>query len=247
MGAPADRRRLGDLRIAAAISLLAAGIAVGGPAAAGSFQVNPVNIALPANRQSTSLTVRNSDTEAVSVHVVTYRWTQENGRDVYSPTGNVIASPPIFTIAPGAVQLVRIGLKTRTGGAYRVILEEIPRQQRTGAQIQVALRLNLPLYLLPAGHGEAALSWTAWRDGSGGLFVEGRNSGSLHAQVLELAAATETGRRTILSQEMGVILPNSARRWKIGNQPGFRAGAPVTLEVRSPAGATKANLLVEQR
>ena len=247
MGAPAERRRHSGPRIAAAMGLLFAGIAAAGPAAAGSFQVNPVNINLPADRQSTSVTIRNSDTEPVSVHVVTFRWTQENGRDVYSPTTDVIASPPIFTIAPGATQLVRVGLKARTGGAYRVILEEIPRQLRSRTEIQVALRLNLPLYLLPAGRGEAALSWSAWRDGAGDLIVEGRNSGSLHAQVLEIAAAGESGRRTILSQEMGVILPSSARRWKAGKQPGFGAGGPVTLEVRSPAGETKANLLVEQR
>jgi fimbrial chaperone protein len=228
------------------VAFLTSGLAIAAPASAGSFQVNPVNLSLPADRQSTSLTVRNSDDEPVSVHVLTYRWTQENGRDVYTETDNVVVSPPIFTIEPGATQLVRVGLKARSGDAYRVILEEIPRPHPDRSQIEVALRLNLPLYVLSDRAGGPELSWSAWRDGGGDLFVEARNKGARHAQILEIAAAADSGRRTILSQEMGVILPASARRWKIGNPPGFRAGAPMRLDVRSPAGEMQTDLLVEQ-
>src|SRR3990170_3108661 len=85
-------------------------IACAGPASAGSFTVNPVNITLPAGRQAASLTLTNSDAAPVSVLVQTYAWTQVDGVDVHTPTDNIIASPPIFTIAPGKTQLVRIGL-----------------------------------------------------------------------------------------------------------------------------------------
>lgn len=217
------------------------------PVSAASFSVNPVNINLPADRQAASLTLTNSDAAPVSVRVLTYAWTQVDGIDVRTPTDNVIASPPIFTMAPGKSQLVRVGFKSRPpAGAYRVIFEEIPREKPVENGIQVNLRLDLPLYLRPKGGGKAQLSWRAWRDGNGELFVEGRNSGSAHGQVLELSAE-QGGKRQHLSRQMGVVLPASARFWKIGKRPELQAGAPLVLTVRSSTGETKTQIILEQR
>jgi fimbrial chaperone protein len=230
--------------VAAALALLGwAGLAA--PAIAGSFQVNPVNITLVGDQRTASLTIRNSEAVPVAVRVATYRWTQENGRDVYAPTGDLIVSPPIFTIPAGASQLVRVGLRERGGRAYRVILEEIPRRL-PGASIQIALRLNLPLYILPPGGGKPALSWSLWKDPSGDTFIEGRNAGTAQAQILGFAALDREGRRTILSQEMGVILPDSTRYWRIGKRPDLSIGAHASIEVRNPAGVTNAQLVVER-
>lgn len=217
-----------------------------GPAAAGSFAVNPVQISLPADRRATSLTVTNSDTVPVSIRVAAYAWTRVDGSDVYSETGNVIASPPIFSIAPGKTQLIRIGLRKPGAGAYRVIIEEIPSDAPAEGQIRVALRLNLPLYVTPKGGGKAELSWSAWRDRSGDLFVEARNRGAVHGQVVELSA-DRGGTTDILSKQMGVVLPGSARRWKVGKQPAIQAGLPLLLKVRSPTSETQTRILVEQR
>lgn len=225
-------------------ALVAAGVAA--PAAAGSFQVNPVNLTLPADRQSTSLTIRNNDSAPVAVRVETFGWSQQEGRDVYSPTGDVIVSPAIFTIAPGAVQLVRVGLRARTAKAYRVIFDEIPHKQSTGA-VQVALRLNLPLYLAAEPGAKPALSWTLRRSPAGEMVIEGRNTGPVQAQILGFEVEDADGRRTILSQDMGVILPASARYWKAGVHPDLKAGSSLLLRVRNSAGVTQSKIVVEQR
>src|SRR5687767_11493520 len=100
-------------------------IAAAPPVSAGSFQVNPVNLVMPTGRNATSVTIKNSDTSPVAVRVLAYRWTQQDGQDVYSETSDVIASPPIFTIGAGQTQLVRVGLRKRDSSkAYRVIVEE---------------------------------------------------------------------------------------------------------------------------
>src|SRR3954470_12925572 len=179
----------GGLVLAAVFAALA-GLAA--PVTAGSFQVNPVTLTLPADRQSTSLTIRNNDTAPVAVRVETFGWSQPEGRDVYTATGDVIVSPAIFTIAPGAVQLVRVGLRARNAKAYRVVFEEIPRPHSTGS-IQVALRLNLPLYLAPAAGAKPALSWTLRRGPSGDMVVEGRNAGAAQAQILGLEVEDGAG------------------------------------------------------
>lgn len=207
------------------------------PALAGSFQVNPVQIVLQPGRTITSLTIRNTDPQQpVSVRVLTYRWTQVNGDDVYAPTDDLIASPPIFTIPANAQQLVRVGLRRGTpGAAYRVILEEIPRPSRENV-IQVALRLNLPLYLLTAAGGNPAVRWSASRDATGEIILEGRNDGAARAQVTAIGLMDPAGGRTALTTSMGVILPASMRRWRVGNHPQLRVGSDLQLNIRSSRG-----------
>jgi len=112
--------------------ILGAGFAI--PASAGSLKINPVHINLPAANKSVSLKMTNGAAANVSVRVLTYGWTQVDGRDVYTPTNNVIVSPPIFTIAPGATQLVRVGLRTPASSpqAYRLVVEEVPEAGPAG-------------------------------------------------------------------------------------------------------------------
>jgi fimbrial chaperone protein len=236
-------RSIGPL-VASCWLILGAAFAV--PASAGSLKVNPVHINLPADRQSVSLKMTNGDTAPVSVRVVTYAWTQAAGRDVYTATNNVILSPPMFTIPAGKTQLVRIGLRNRAGsGAYRVIFEEIPRSQQVGGQIQINLRLNLPLYVLAKGRTKPDVSWRAWRDPSGEMIVEGRNRGMLHSQVLALDA-DQGGRRHSLSRQMGVVLPGSARQWTAGKHPEFPVGTPLLLRVKGSAGETQTQIVLER-
>ncbi len=224
--------------------ILGAAFAV--PASAGSLKVNPVHINLPAGLQSVSLKMTNSDASPVSVRVVTYAWTQAAGRDVYTATNNVILSPPMFTIPAGQTQIVRIGLRNRAAaGAYRVILEEIPRPQQVDGQIQINLRLDLPLFVLAKGRTKPELSWRAWRDSSGEMIVEGRNRGLLHSQVLALDA-DHGGRRHSLSRQMGVVLPGSARQWTAGKHPEFPVGTPLLLRVKGSAGETQTQIVLER-
>lgn len=249
MNEPAGKKTcVRALKAALVWSLIIPGFLAGSPAAAGSFQVNPVHVTMAADRNTASLTIRNTERSEVAVRVTAYRWTQEDGQDVYAETTDVIASPPIFTIAPGRTQLVRLGLKARrAGGAYRVILEEIPRTQAPGSQVQVTLRLNLPLYLLPPKGGAADLKWRAWQDHSGLLFVEAANRGSLHAQILQIGATTATGQGILLSKEMGVVLPSGARHWKLGKHPGLAVGAPLLLNIRNSTGDIQEKVQLEQR
>jgi len=242
------KHRLGVRSIGrlAASCWLILGAAFAVPASAGSLKVNPVHINLPADLQSVSLKMTNGDTAPVSVRVVTLAWTQVAGRDVRTATKDVILSPPMFTIPAGQTQLVRIGLRNRAGtGAYRVIFEEIPRNQEVNGQVQINLRLDLPLYVLAKGRTKADISWRAWRDASGEMIVEGRNRGMLHGQVLAIDA-DQGGRRLSLSSQMGVVLPRSARQWTAGKHPEFPIGTPLLLRVKGSAGETQTQIVLER-
>lgn len=212
-------------------------------ARAGSFGVNPIYVTLAPDRASTELSISNTAAAPVAVRVTALRWTQRDGGDVYEETTDVIASPPIFTIAPGASQLVRIGLRSRTpGAAYRLILEEIPGPSEAGTTgIRTTLNLNLPFYVAAKG-GLPALSWTAARDAAGVLTVEAHNSGTAHSQISGIEAQDARGAQIGSTNAMGVVLPGGARRWTLGTG----SGAATSLLVRGPAGVTRSTVLVER-
>jgi fimbrial chaperone protein len=222
-------------------------IAVASPGAAGSFKVNPVNLTIPPDRKTTSLSITNSAKEKVSVRVVTYRWTQVDGRDLQEETTDVIVSPPIFTLEPAKTQLVRVGVKERRAGeAYRVVFEEIPHQQVHANTVQVSLRLDLPLFV-EAGDAEPAITWNAWREDAGTITLEAFNTGDRHQRVLTIGLDDTTDPESLLTREMGVVLPKSSRRWLIGKQVRFIPGSTVTLVVRNPKGADEHSVVVQQR
>lgn len=235
------------LRLLKASALVAGCIAAGSPAIAGSFQVNPVNLEIPHGRTTTSLSLQNTADEPVSVRIVTYLWTQKDGEDVYSETSNVIASPPIFTLDGGETQLVRVGLKDRhRGEAYRIVFEEIPRDNPEPSAIQVALRLNLPLFV-EAEQGEAEVRWQAWRDASGMLTLAAENIGNRHQKITSIYLDRDGEEDRSLSEEMGVVLPSSTRRWELGSTPGIAAGSTISLSIRTPAGEVQHKVVVQQR
>jgi len=222
----------------------------GKAALAGSFQVNPVNINLPADKATAALTIRNADDKPLSVRISAYAWTQENGVDVRTPTKDVLATPPIVTIPAKGSQVVRVGLRNRDTSverAYRVIIEEIPQRIEGQAAIQMVLRLDLPLYALSRSEGKAELDWAARRDADGNVIVEARNSGTLHEQVLELHARTASGKSITLSKEMGVVLPGSARHWKIGKAEGLAADTSFKLVTKTAHGESQENIVLERR
>ncbi|WP_234387543.1 fimbrial biogenesis chaperone, partial [Sphingomonas sp. STIS6.2] len=120
---------------------MAAAIALPGDAVASNFRVSPVTLTLPANRPIGSLTITNGEDVPVSIRVSAFRWTQVDGKDVYTPTDDLIASPPIFTAATRAPQLVRIGVRHRLpNAAYRVMLQEIPGPA-TANGVRIAVKL----------------------------------------------------------------------------------------------------------
>lgn len=224
-----------------------AALAVASPAAAGSFSINPVSLAVAPNRTTTSASLANGGTEPVSVRVLVYRWTQEDGVDVRRETTDVIVSPPIFTLAPGAAQLVRMGVKDRRAGeSFRVVFEEISRPEPVGNMVQVALRLDLPLHV-EAADGAPDLTWQAWRGESGAMVLEAVNTGTRHQRVLAIHRLEADETMAALSEETGVVLPAGSRRWDIGDAPGFAAGSAVTLIVRTPQGEEQQTVAVQQR
>ena len=77
-----------------------------------------------------ALTVRNDGTEPVSMQLEVLNWSQEAGKDVLTPSRELLANPPIFTVPAGGSQLVRVGLRRAPDATARAnlshCLQELP-------------------------------------------------------------------------------------------------------------------------
>ena len=237
--------RASALGLVAAALLAAAGGA--GAALAGTFNADPVHLVLRGTQTSTPLEITNLDTQALSVRVSALEWRQENGEDLFSPTTNIIASPPIFTIAPGEKQVVRVGLRSQAPGAfYRILVQEIPSANPKPGSVQFALQMNLPLYRIPNDKAEPRLSWTVRQSPAGEVTVEAANSGAVYAQIYRISMIGRDGKPALLSDKMGVILPSSVKRWSAGKHPPLAAGSALPLIVKGASGDTEVRALVEK-
>jgi fimbrial chaperone protein len=206
--------------LAAWVALLLTAAAGFSPAAAGTLQVNPVLVEIGAQRRTGAVTVRNVESVPVTIRAYPLAWRQEGGEDHYDETQAIIVSPPVFTIAPGGTQVVRVGQRAAGAAAtpYRLIIEEVP-EANPGGGIQVALRLNLPLYAnVPAG-AAADLRWSAVRGQDGQWWIEARNPGAGWVRVDARSARAATGISFEDGFAFGTVLPGGARRWLVGAAP----------------------------
>lgn len=203
-------------------SVCAALLAAAAPSAAeaGTLQVDPISVEISADRKTASIRVKNEDKAPVVVRAYALNWAQADGKDVYSETTALILSPPVATIAPGATQLIRVGLRSASSAStpYRIMIEEVP-QARPGQGIQVALRLNLPLFVNMAQGSADTLRWSTFKEAGGSWAIEARNPSKDYVRIDPTEASKQTGLAQSPAVISGVILPGSSRRWSLGTAP----------------------------
>jgi fimbrial chaperone protein len=198
----------------------AAALTLAQPASAGTLQVDPIRVDIAEQRRSASVVVRNMEPGPVTIRAYPLGWSQADGDDVYSETGAVIVSPPVFTIPGGGSQTVRVGLRPGAGGAqaYRLMIEEVP-EANPGGGVQVALRLNLPLFAMLKPGAAADLGWSARRGPDGRWQIEAANRGTGYVRVEPEQASAATGLRFPAGTGFGVVLPGGSRVWALSGAP----------------------------
>lgn len=211
-------------------------LALSGKAHAGSFSVNPVRVELSGQTKVAALSVHNTGEAPASIQLQLLQWIQQGGEELYSPTTELLATPPIFTLLPGESQVIRIGLRRPpdldTELAYRLILQEIPPPSPDNFQgLRVALRLSLPVFVAPMEiKPQAALRWEARRLSSGGVALTAVNNGTAHGQVtqLSLRTGTQEQKRDINTY----ILPGSHHTWQWNPGDGLAQKAILELTAK---------------
>jgi fimbrial chaperone protein len=190
----------------------------------GATTITPVIIDVPADGRAI-VTVRNDRTREVLYQVTVMDWHVVNGADRYEVTRDFIASPPLFTLAPSASQVVRIGFRSPARQpveqAYRLVLTEVPRPGDTageGGVIDFAMQYLLPVFVAPAGRGaKLPLTWSLRADGDAMVVVRADNPGNSRTALNMVGLSSQPGAAPapeFASRQRVTVLAHSWREWR---------------------------------
>lgn len=213
----------------AAIAIPSAGYA------AADLGVSPLSLSLPSKTLATSLVLVNQGAQPVTVSAELMAWSQKDGKDMLSPSGDLVVSPPLFTVTPGQQQVVRVGRIARSEppqvqASYRLVLTEIPAPKTAvSTVIGTALRLSVPLMVPPAKPDAAPLVWAATPQAVKGLTVKITNPAN-HHQLLSKVSVQQNG-EVIAEKTVNITLLAGASdsfTWPDALKM-TRAGVPIEL------------------
>jgi len=153
---------------------------------AADFSVDPVNVFFEAGQRATILNVKNQSDDKLTLQLTAYAWAQDNeGKDVYALSDEVIIFPKILSFERGEERIVRIGIKAPAASnekTFRVYLEEIPSSQDPlsgGAVLRTIMRVGVPVFVSPANAvPEGTMESLSFS--SGNLSFAVRNTGNIH-------------------------------------------------------------------
>jgi fimbrial chaperone protein len=185
-------------------------------AAASTFTVSPIRLHLDGASRTEALTLHNANDVPVVVQVQAVEWTQAGGVDRFASTRDIIATPQVLTLAPGAEAIVRVALRREAHATreltYRVFIQEVPPADAAPAgELNIALRLSLPIFVTPSVDPAAQLEWKAsWLDESS-LRLQASNTGQAHVQMFEVGvtpgAAVKAGTYVLPGSEGSWVVP----------------------------------------
>jgi fimbrial chaperone protein len=224
--------------------LVALVAAVAGPVFAADLSIMPVALHFDRQRDRTTVHVTNNGSEPVVLQAEAIAWQREGGVDSDAPTADLIVNPPVFTIAPGRSQIVRVGLRraqpAEHEATYRMVLREVPVPREpdasmvTGA-VRVLVALRVPVYVAPAAVRREAL-WRARVDADGHVVAHLHNAGNVHLKVGAIRVHGDEQRAPIVARgPESVVFPGEARSWRVV-PAGTLAVRPLTLEVTTDRG-----------
>jgi fimbrial chaperone protein len=211
------------------------GIVTCGHAIAQALTVAPVTIHMVPGQMATSLTVTNESDSETAFQLRAFAWGQDGDDDRLLPTDQILASPPIGSIAAGASQVVRIVLRRQAQDretSFRIIFDQIPPPAKAGT-VRLALRLSIPIFAEPASPIASQLHWRIER-ANGRAYLIGVNNGNEHERVRNIALAGTAG--SVLKaddNQSPYILAGATRHWRLvgnGVLPGLDAVFHLTAQ-----------------
>lgn len=171
-------------------------------AAAGEVAISPLRVELDSQTRISVVELTNTGPEAVTMQAAPVSWQQDgSGADWYEPTDALITFPPMFSIAPGQTQVVRIAAQMPPvedrERAYRLFFTEIPQlpAEDGPAVLRMRLRISIPAFDIPMGKITSELKLLrAWSDGDN-LHMSFRNDGRAHLRASSVIVTTPTDTR----------------------------------------------------
>lgn len=205
----------------------------------------PISLDIKAPRVQDHFTVRNGGNSTIRMQVRVFRWEQRNGKNYYTPTKDVVVSPPFPIVRPDADTVIRV---IRTSKApingeesYRVFFDELPnRLSSNESKLSILTRQTAPVFFSSEQRVGQSATWQV-RATMKGFQLIGRNNNSTRMRVSDvvlLQDKTVVGRKTGL---VGYVLGGSDSVLEI---PRIANGTPNKLRLLGDFGAVEEDVVV---
>ncbi len=167
-------------------------------AQAGEFSVSPIRAELKPGALSETITVTNHAQQRLRVSIKLMAWSQdEQGKDVYTESADLVYFPRQMDIQPDAKKVVRVGLKSPLGDVertYRLFIEEINDGFASSSQpvVNFNFRFGVPVFVPPATPkpGFEVLQPVLQH---GKLVTPVRNTGNQHVRLTKITVGNGEG------------------------------------------------------
>lgn len=208
-----------------------------------TLTVSPVRVELSKARGTAVLTLRNDGDSLTVVQAQVMTWSQQDGADRFADTNDILVSPPLFNLAAGATQIIRLGLRRAPDLSkeltYRLFLQEVPSAAQAAQQtVRMALRISMPVFVDAVDPKPPRLVWRAHRESTGLLRVSVENAGPKHVLLFDLrAGAPGTEVVPLAAKGPQYVLTGQQRSWLTRPADGAAWDAPrVRIRAKSDAG-----------
>ncbi|WP_436883372.1 fimbrial biogenesis chaperone [Enterobacter asburiae] len=223
-----------------AVALMQGLMMVSGLSQAAALQVSPTTVVFGQAGKSERVWLTASGDRPVTGQLRLYQWEQRDGKDVLTPTREVIPSPPVMTVPAGETQLLRLVSKVPAGPkekALRLIVDELPEAGAAVPQggVQFLLKYSIPVFIPPAGGALArpapgklpdGVTFTLRQTGKESQLVAD-NARNAHIRLAGLEYVTNAGSVQVLRPGLlGYVLAGGHQQWTVKTPAGpgyFRA------------------------
>jgi fimbrial chaperone protein len=195
-----------------------------------TMTVDPISVTLEHSARSAAISLSNTGDQPIPIQARPFLWAQVGGKDVLTPTQDVIISPPLATVPEGQTQVLRLLVRhppTNKEASYRILIDELPlpgSDPHDAGVVHVVFRLSIPVFYEPGMPVAPELSWRVLRSGSGAS-LEVTNSGSQHSKFFNPILTTAGGATIKIAQDgTPYVLASATRRWRVGNPGALPAG-----------------------
>lgn len=209
-------------------------------AMAGAISVSPTRIELSPRHPIATLEVRNEAADPVTVQLERMAWTQSEGQDAYAASAELIATPPVFELAPHGSQVIRVALRPGIAAsmerAYRLYACEVPAAGPPAVSgVRMALRIGVPVFAGPADSA-ARLAGQIQAQPDGRMAIRLQNTGGHFTRALSVALHDPAGAVVWESHSPSYLLSGGDHLWWVDHAAKVSSSEPLRLSVVTETG-----------
>ena len=223
---------------------------------ANASSITPIAIEINDTVKVNSITYTNDSKFEVLVQANQKLWTQENGKDKYTDTSDLLIVPSFVKIPAGQKQVFRVTKRDKNESqfkAYRLALEDVSEEvgdaltENQIANMRFRFDHNLPVYFYPTSAKKSSykIPTMSLCDEKVGTERQAclriQNEEPMHVKVEDILIKVQNQRTTIVPTFL-TVLPKSYKDINISIP---RVAQPVTIEAKTSFGPASITLPVQ--